>query len=100
VAFSRAWDRPTPLVCVPTTYASATTADLWQAGYRMVIFANHGIRASIKAVRQALGDLRRAGSAAAIDAQIASLGDVYDLVDVAGLEADERAYLPAGLTEE
>lgn len=95
LAFARSWDRPVPLVCVPTTYAHARVDELWAAGYRMVIFANHGLRASIKAVRQVLADLRTAGSAAAVEAHIATLSDVYDLVGVEALTASERAYLPA-----
>lgn len=94
-AFARTWTRDVPLVCVPTTYASASVDDLWSLGYRMVIFANHGLRAAIPAVRRTLAELRRTGCAATVDAQIAPLSDVYRLVGVDSLKTNERTYLPA-----
>ena len=52
--FARRWDRDTPLVCVPTTYKSTSAPTLATAGYRIIIYANQGLRAAIKAARTAL----------------------------------------------
>lgn len=41
-----------PLIAVPTTYPSVTDEDLWEAGFRIVIYANHMLRASVKAMAQ------------------------------------------------
>ncbi len=95
LAFARAWDRPVPLACVPTTYSGATVEELGAAGYRLIIFANQAMRASIKAVRHTLAHLRRAGCAGAVDDQIVPMADVDRLVAVDRLEGDERRYLPA-----
>lgn len=46
----RAIDPHTPLVVVPTTYSSTTRATLIDAGADVVIYANHLMRAKIKAV--------------------------------------------------
>jgi phosphoenolpyruvate phosphomutase len=92
--FAGEWDRLTPLVCVPTTYHTATVDELARIGFKMVIFANHGMRASIRAVQGALRTLRQAGAASAIDDRIVPLSEVYRLVNLDGLKADERAYLP------
>jgi phosphoenolpyruvate phosphomutase len=92
--FAEEWDRLTPLVCVPTTYKSATVQALSRLGFKMVIFANHGLRASIRAVQDTLRTLREAGSAAAVDEQIVPLAEVYRLVKLDQLKSDERDFLP------
>jgi phosphoenolpyruvate phosphomutase len=94
VEFAARWPRPTPLVAVPTTYDTITVGELCQLGYRIVIFANQGLRASIKAVQEAYARLLADGHASGLRAQIASLPAVFDLVDLKRLEEDERKYLP------
>jgi len=93
--FAAEWDRLTPLVCVPTTYTSATVEELSRIGFKMIIFANHGLRAAIRAMQDTLGELRRAGTASAIEDRIVPLTEVYRLVNLGQLKADEREYLPA-----
>ena len=88
----KAWDRDTPLVCVPTTYKEATVSELAAGGFRVVIFANHGLRAAIRAMQETLATLRRSESSAAVDAQIASLNDVFELVGVEEMVEVERLY--------
>jgi phosphoenolpyruvate phosphomutase len=92
--FAEKWDRLTPLVCVPTTFKAATVEELSRLGFKMVIFANHGLRASIRAAQDVLGRLRETGCAAAVDARIVPLGEVYRLVNLGQLKADEHEYLP------
>jgi phosphoenolpyruvate phosphomutase len=92
--FARRWKRPTPLVAVPTTYNTITAAELGKLGFRIVIFANHGLRASIQAMQQAYAKLLPAGRACVLEDDIASLKAVFDLVGVMELEASERKYLP------
>jgi phosphoenolpyruvate phosphomutase len=94
--FCAAWDRPAPLVAVPTTYAGVSAEDLRAAGFRMAIFANQALRAAIVAMRQTLKSLRRTGTAASVDDQIAPLEDVYALVGVPELKANEQRFLFAG----
>src|SRR5919108_6224780 len=95
-AFARRWSRDIPLVVVPTTYASTPLSALEAAGFKMVIFANHPVRAAITAMKDALALLRREGTASLLDPHIASLEEVYDLVGVAALQAAEQEFLPIG----
>jgi phosphoenolpyruvate phosphomutase len=95
IEFAGRWKRPTPLVAVPTTYDTITAAELGKLGYRMVIFANHGLRAAIKAIEQAYAKLITAGSASALRDNIVPLERVFDIVGVKALEESERKYLPA-----
>ena len=93
--FAEQWDRLTPLVCVPTTYHAATVDELARIGFKIVIFANHGLRASIRAVQDALGELRQAKRASAVEERIVPLSEVYRLVRLPEMKLEEHAYLPA-----
>jgi len=95
IEFAHRWTRPTPLVAVPTTYDTITAAELGALGYRLVIFANHGLRAAIRAIEEAYARLLPAGRACVLKGQIASLQTVFDLVGVKDLEESELKYLPA-----
>lgn len=95
IEFSRRWKRPTPLVAVPTTYDTITAAELGKLGYRIVIFANHGLRSAIKAIEAAYTKLLAAGSASALRDDIVPLAKVFEIVGVKDLEESERKYLPA-----
>jgi phosphoenolpyruvate phosphomutase len=94
--FAAAWDRPAPLVAVPTTYPEVTATELREAGFRMAIFANQSLRAAIVGMREALRDIRRTGRAASVEQRIAPLEDVYALVGVPELKANEQRFLFAG----
>ena len=90
-----AWDRPVPLVSVPTTYIGASFAELERAGFRLVIYANQALRASLDAMKDALRALR-SGEAAALEKRIAPLEDVYAQVGVSDLKKNEALYLLPG----
>ncbi|MBM4242209.1 MAG: phosphoenolpyruvate mutase [Deltaproteobacteria bacterium] len=90
-----AWDRPVPLVSVPTTYIGASLADLESAGFRIVIYANQALRAALDAMKDALRALR-AGEAAALEKRIAPLEDVYAQVGVKELKENEARFLLPG----
>src|SRR5262249_34679860 len=92
--FADEWDRLTPLVCVPTTYKTATVDELARRGFKMVIFANHGLRAEIKAVQDTLAAIRQAGTSAPVEERILPLSEVYRLVNLTQLKDDERAFVP------
>src|SRR5207302_8916783 len=94
IAFARQWTRPTPLVAVPTTYDTIAARELRKLGYRIVIFANHGLRAGIKAVQQAYAPLLAAGRPCVLKDDIVSLQTVFALVGVKELEESEQQYLP------
>jgi phosphoenolpyruvate phosphomutase len=94
--FSDRWDVDCPLVVVPTTFPSVTAEELAGAGVKMAIFANQALRASIVAMREALGTMCRARSLAPVEASIAPLDDVYQLVGVGELKANEKRFLVPG----
>jgi len=97
--FAAQWDRETPLVCVPTTYATTPYQTLAEAGYRVVIFANHGLRASIKAMQQVFARIHTEGHASAADDMIVTLPEVYELIGVPEMKQQESLYMPPGGSE-
>jgi phosphoenolpyruvate phosphomutase len=94
--FARRWGGGCPLVCVPTTFPTVTADVLEGAGFRMAIFANQALRAAIAAMRETLGEMRRARSVVPVEGRIVPLEDVYDLVGVSELKANEQRFLAPG----
>ena len=95
LAFTQQWKGKTPLVVVPTMFPSASVEELFQAGFRVIIFANQALRAAVAAMREQLKVLRKEGRAEVIDGAIATLQDVYDLVGVKELQAREETFIPS-----
>ncbi len=94
--FTAGWDNPCPLVCVPTTYADTTVTELATAGFKLVIFANQVLRAAVSAMRHALDTLKAESRPAAVNDRIASLPEMYELVGLPELQANEHKFLVPG----
>jgi phosphoenolpyruvate phosphomutase len=94
VAFTERWHRPIPLVIVPTAYPDLTEARIRALGkIKVVIYANHAIRAAVSAMREVFAQIRRDGGIHQIDKKIASVGDIFELQRVAAMKAAEKTYL-------
>ncbi|MFI6444115.1 isocitrate lyase/phosphoenolpyruvate mutase family protein [Kitasatospora sp. NPDC050543] len=85
--FASRWDVDVPLVAVPTTYDSVTEDELYQAGYRVVIYANQGLRAAVRGAQEVLRELNTAGNARAVGERIAPMSEVFALQ---GMPSDYR----------
>jgi phosphoenolpyruvate phosphomutase len=94
--FADRWDLSVPLVAVPTTYPDVTPAELEAAGFKLAIFANQALRAAIPAMRDVLVAMREAGRPSGAGDRIVPLDEVYRLVGVPELKANERRFLWAG----
>ncbi len=94
--FAQSWDRDTPLVTVPTIYNHVSADELHEAGFKLVIFANHALRSSLRAMRstyQKLAETRRCGD---VEPDICKLTEVYEVIGVPQMRSDEKRYMPAG----
>jgi phosphoenolpyruvate phosphomutase len=60
---------------------------------RIVIYANHAIRAAVGAMRQVFAQIRRDGGIYQVDKQIASVEDIFELQRVAAMKAAGKRYL-------
>jgi len=94
--FAAEWKERAPLVAVPTTYPDVSLAELMAAGFRMAIFANQALRGAIVAMRDVLRRMRETGKVASVEERIVSLEEVYQLVGVPELKANERRFLFTG----
>ncbi len=80
LAFVDAWDDPTPLILIPTTYHSVTVKELLATGkVRMVIYANQGMRAAIRATKTLLASILDDGTTHHIEGRLATLAEVFEI---------------------
>lgn len=93
---ARAWSGRVPLVVVPTIFDGVTAAELEEAGFKVVIYANQAVRAAIKGMRDTLELIKKDTRPGAANDRIVKLDEVYDLVGVPQMEEDERRFLPVG----
>lgn len=92
MAFASSWKRPVPLVSIPTTYYRVTAEELQKAGFSMVIYANHGLRAAIRAMESTFRQIRQTGTTAGAEPQIATLKEVFELQGMKDVKEDERRF--------
>ena len=78
-SFARAWGRRIPVVIVPTTYFGITWADVEGEGIQVVIHANHGLRAAVRAMNDTLASIQTAGSTRGVEGAIAPMSDLFEL---------------------
>lgn len=96
VDFIRAWDFGAPLVVVPTIYYTITAQELEELGIKMVIYANHGLRASVEAMLNVYHDILESGSTAGVEDHIAPLSLIFELQGMPQMKRDEEIYLRDG----
>ncbi len=92
--FAKAWDNRRPLVIVPTKYFKTPVEKYRAAGVSTVIWANHNMRASVAAMQALCDQVKKDESVANIEADIAPLDTVFDLLGYSELSAAEKSYLP------
>lgn len=81
--FLHRWQRRSPVVVVPTTYYSWSVTEAWQAGASLIIYANQGLRASIRAITDTFDAIKQAGSSASVEDRISSVKDVFAVQSMA-----------------
>ena len=96
IEFAKAWDNSLPLVIVPTTYPSIKLEQIEKLGIKMAIYANHGLRAAVKAMDSVLSEIYKTNSTFGIEDDIASLREIFELQGMPQLKKDEELYLGAG----
>jgi phosphoenolpyruvate phosphomutase len=95
-AVAKAWSGRVPLVVVPTIFDQTSAAEMEEAGFKIAIYANQMVRASIRAMRDALAVMKQDTRPGSVNDQIVKLKEVYEIVGVPQMEEDERRFLPVG----
>jgi phosphoenolpyruvate phosphomutase len=94
LAFAKEWGNRCPIVIVPTMYYSTPTEVFEQAGIRVVIWANHNVRAAITAMQRTCRTIFAERSVASLEDSIAPVKEVFRLQNADELLAAEERYLP------
>ncbi|MFI6172680.1 isocitrate lyase/phosphoenolpyruvate mutase family protein [Nocardia sp. NPDC051052] len=79
LSFMDRWQHRAPVAIVPTTYVQFSVSEAKNAGIAMVIYANQGMRATVRAVRDAWATVLADGSTTAIESTIATVKDIFEL---------------------
>jgi phosphoenolpyruvate phosphomutase len=98
--FMREWRNTCPVVIVPTTYFDTPTSAFEEAGVSLVIWANHLLRSSIKAMQQTAAQIYQERSLSSIEEKVVPVKEIFRLQDAAELKGAEKQYLPKVGTEE
>jgi phosphoenolpyruvate phosphomutase len=74
------WEAPDSLVVIPTMFPGVDSQQLRSAGFKVIIYANEAIRASLKATQDVLLKLRHSGRSLDVQTEIMTLDEVHELV--------------------
>jgi phosphoenolpyruvate phosphomutase len=98
--FMREWQNTCPVVIVPTTYYDTPTFDFEEVGISLIIWANHLLRSSIKAMQQTAAQIYQERSLSSIEEKVVPVKEIFRLQDAAELKGAEKQYLPKVGVEE
>eukprot|EP00771_Trimastix_marina_P000288 gnl/Trimastix_PCT/1305.p2 GENE.gnl/Trimastix_PCT/1305~~gnl/Trimastix_PCT/1305.p2 ORF type:complete len:302 (+),score=109.77 gnl/Trimastix_PCT/1305:49-954(+) len=96
-AFVQAWGNRHPVVIVPTTYGPSTpTQRFRELGINLIIWANHALRASIRAMQQMTQAIHDTQSIAHVSEENAApVAEVFRLQNLPELLEAEKRFLPS-----
>ena len=98
--FLKYWDHETPIAVVPTTYPQLNADELAERGASLVIYANHGIRASIQAISDTFAQIKNERSTVNAEKSIASVARIFELQDMASFREHEARFVRSDEDEE
>ena len=79
-AHAAKFDTQVPIVAVPTSYHQVTESELADAGVRVVIYANHMLRAAYPQMRKVAATVLEHGRALEADELLASISEVLTII--------------------
>ncbi|MBS2013703.1 MAG: phosphoenolpyruvate mutase [Deltaproteobacteria bacterium] len=94
--FKKEWGDRLPLVIVPTKYYTTPTDVFREAGFKIVIWANHLMRSALSAMQVAAKTIFQNQTLVGVEEKVAPLAEVFRLQGENELEQAEKAYLPKG----
>ena len=94
--FKKEWGDRLPLVIVPTKYYTTPTEAFREAGFKIVIWANHLMRSALTTMQATAKQIFQDQSLINVEEKVAPLAEVFRLQGEPELEQAEKAYLPRG----
>lgn len=93
--FLKIWNKRHPIVIVPTKYAMDTDAEeMRNLGVNLMIWANHNIRASTKAMQEVSKSIWEAKHCRDVEKTIATVDEIFRLQKEKDLARDEDIFSP------
>jgi phosphoenolpyruvate phosphomutase len=93
--FMAQWKDTCPVVIVPTMYYNTPVEEFQKCGVSLVIWANHLLRTSVKAMQQTAAQIYEESSIKSVEGEIVSVKEVFRLQNAAELKEAEKIYLPS-----
>lgn len=90
LAFKQEWGDQLPVIVVPTTYYTTPTAIFREHGFAVCIWANHLMRASVRAMQEVARQIQVDRGLATVEKRIAAVGEVFRLLGDPAPEAADR----------
>ena len=98
--FLAAWERPEPLVVVPTKYHQFTEARIAEYPVvKVVIYANHLIRSAVTAIKETLSEIHREGGVHTVSAKLIPVTELFELQGFGEMKEHESRFLRTGEAE-
>lgn len=79
-SFTASWKKPIWFACIPTAYPQFTAQQLFDTGFHLVIFANHLLRASIRAMENVCSSILNEDRTLECESEIASIQQLFHLI--------------------
>jgi phosphoenolpyruvate phosphomutase len=92
--FMNEWKDTSPVVIVPTMYHSIPTEEFQKYGVSLVIWANHLMRSSIKAMQLTASQIYNDRSLTSVEKDIVPVKEIFRLQNADELKNAEKVYLP------
>lgn len=99
LTFAREWADRSPIVIVPTTYYDTPVSLYRDAKIRLVVWANHAMRAAAAAMERIYADIYARESVTGVEGEISSVKHIFEIMDYAELAEAENLYLPSNAVE-
>ncbi|KAK2189304.1 hypothetical protein NP493_109g03000 [Ridgeia piscesae] len=94
VEFMGEWDNKGPIVIVPTKYYKAPTDLFREIGVSLAIWANHNLRASLRAMQDVCREIHDKQSLLDIEGKVSPVSEIFRLQNEEELKSAEGKYLP------
>ncbi len=95
-AFLQEWSGRAPIVVVPTNFPHITAAEFESLGVKMIVYANQGLRAAVRAMDTTFRKIISDGATAGVEAGIAPMKLLFELQGMPELNRAEREYHRSG----
>ena len=86
-----------PLICVPTTYNMISANELEKNGFNIIIYANHLLRASHKAMKKAAELILRYGRSFEVESICTPIREIFEEVGLSTIADMDRLYQKEGI---